>query len=88
MAFQIDEHPTVPDFRRKAATMPTAALNPAPLDTGWLRRANTRGGLGFDAVRRLTRKRRAVPTDGELLEEVNYGCPCDICAQCAFELCE
>lgn len=43
MALKLDEHPTVLDFWRKAATMPPASVNSAPLDAGWLRR------LCFDA---------------------------------------
>lgn len=43
MVVQLDEHPTVKEFWRKAATMPPAPVNSAPLNADWLRR------LCFDA---------------------------------------
>ena len=69
MALQIDEHPTVRDFRRKAAALPLAPLNSAPVDVGWLRRICLDAGaddVGFVEVERAELASQRVEIDALL----------------------
>jgi len=55
MAVQIDEYPTVLDFWQKAATMPPAPVNSAPLEAAGLRQLCLDAGaddVGFVEVER------------------------------------